>query len=71
MEKIKQVNPAKNPEVFDFSTEEMETHQEKFSRIKQPLSSTPTYIPSNYYEQFALYDGKLFVYINNTWVQIN
>lgn len=45
------------------------------SKLKKALSSTPTYIPKNFFEQFAFYDGYLWIYIidtsgTGTWTKI-
>lgn len=40
------------------------------NKLKQPLIAAPTYTPSNFYEQFAHYDGALYCNINNSWTEI-
>lgn len=42
----------------------------EISKLKQPLTAAPTYNPKNFFEQFAHYNGALYVNINNSWLQI-
>jgi len=37
------------------------------NKLKRPLTATPTYIPKNFYEQFAHFNDSLYVNINNAW----
>ncbi len=45
------------------------------SKLKTELTSTPSYTPKNFFEQFAFYDGYMWVYIidtsgTGTWTKI-
>jgi len=55
-------------ELFEDNLKYLKSNNEKTSRLKQPLDAAPTYTPVNFYEQFAHYDDKLYVNINNAWV---
>lgn len=60
-EKIKDSGSSDNTESFIL----------EISKLKQPMDAEPTYIPKNFFEQFAHYNDSLWCNINNTWRNIS
>ena len=50
--------------------EELEKKMEELYNLKEVLTSSPSYNPTNFNEQFAFYDGALYTNINNVWTKI-
>lgn len=63
--------PASTPSFTESEVvREMQRQSFEQNKIKQPSASAPTYKPKNFYEQFAIHDGHLYVNINNSWIKI-
>ena len=64
------VSDTVGEEVFEGDIDFIKSNIERTGKLKQPLTSAPTYTPKDFYEQEAHYNGSLYKNINNTWVKI-
>jgi len=79
-EEIQKIQPVEEPIKIDMSEGGVIEVEEELSRteamvyatnkLKQPLSSVPTSVPTNFYQQFEHYNDNLYCNINNTWKAI-